>query len=71
MYRPGSDLAHVYHHVSGINVNEIKLLPSSEIVGMDIARFRMNLSKVSKDAGMMFITRFDSHKEILTIRRIS
>lgn len=71
MYRVGSDLAHVYYHVCGINVNEIKMLPSDEIVGMDIPRFRMNLSKVSKDAGMMFITRFDGHTGILTIRRIS
>lgn len=71
MYRLGSDLAHVYHHVADIYVNGIKELSCDEIVGMDVARFRMNLSKISKDAGMMFITRLDSHSGILTIRRIS
>lgn len=71
MYRLGSDLAHVYWHVNAIRVNDVLELKESEIVGMDIARFRMNLSKVSKDLERMFITRFNAHKGILTIRRIS
>jgi hypothetical protein len=71
MYRLGSDLAHVHYHVSDIKENEVVEIPESEIVGMDIARFRMNLSKVSKDIGMVFVTRFDSHKGILKVRRIS
>lgn len=71
MYRLGSDLAHVYQHVVDIDVNGIKELSCDEIVGMDVPRFRMNLSKIARDAGMMFITRFDGHTGILTIRRIS
>lgn len=71
MYRLGSNLAHVYWHVEGIKVNEVLELPESEIVGMDIQRFRMNLSKVAKDVGKMFITRFNEHTGIITIRRIS
>lgn len=71
MYRLGSNLAHVHHHVADIKMNDKIEIPASDIVDMDVQKFRMNLSKVAKDIGRVFVTRFDSHARILTVMRIS
>lgn len=69
MYRFGSNIQWVYESVNGMDVNSDEVI---KVKGMpfDLSDFRMNLSKVSRDNAMMFITRVIDDGEALYVRRI-